>query len=131
MKLQIWRSEKDNMVFLDSTPTGSEEEENLFAHPIDKPTDLNGIILRERMQDMGERIVFADRAFFLTFIWVVFLVCLPFIQMIFSIWNKGLTDPQFVTVVSTTTASVFGFWYLVGRYLFPDSKSKSKKKNTV
>lgn len=125
MNLRIWRSNKKLTLLLDDSPTGREEEENLFANPINKPTDLNSLILHERTQDMGERIFFADRAFFLTFIWVIFLVVLPFVQMIFSIWGKGLSDSQFITVVTTTTTSVFGFWYLVGRYLFPNKKKNS------
>lgn len=125
MHLQIWRSKKKAEVLLDETPSGEEEEIHLFNNPIDRPTDLNEVILRERLQDMGERIIFADRAFLLAFLWVVFLIALPILQMFFSIWGKGLTDIQFSTVITTTTASVFGFWYLVGRYLFPNSGERN------
>jgi hypothetical protein len=124
--LRIWRSKKKPELLLDLTPTGQEEEENLFDTPVNQPTDLNEQILRERVQDMGERIIFADRAFLLALIWVVFLVILPVLQLIFSIWGKGLSDVQFSTVITTTTASVFGFWYLVGRYLFPNNGTSKK-----
>lgn len=125
MKLQIWRHR--NVLLLDNDPSGQEEEQFLFSNTVNHPTDLNSVILQERMQDMGERIIFADRAFLITFIWVIFLILLPLIQMIFSCWGKGLSDSQFITVVTTTTASVFGFWALVGRYLFPD-KNKAPNK---
>lgn len=44
----------------------------------------------------------------------------------YVVLGEGLDDPQFITVVTTTTASVFGFWFLVGRYLFP-SNGKNKE----
>jgi hypothetical protein len=118
VKLQIWRSSK-NQILLDETPSGEEEEQNLFDNIVASPADLNAVICRERMQDMGERILFADRAFLLTLIWVGFLVILPLIQMVLSFWGKGLSDAEFITVVTTTTTAVFGFWFLVGQYLFP------------
>jgi hypothetical protein len=119
LKLHLWRSELRSVVILDESPTGEEEEENLFNHPISKPTDLNQVIFHERIQDMGERKIFADRAFLITLVWVGFLILLPLGQVGISFWGKGLDDAQFITVVTTTTGSVFGFWYLVGRYLFP------------
>lgn len=109
------------IIVLDRTPTGREEEEYLFDNPVEEPSDLNAKLDQaERVQDMGERKKFADRAFAITVLWVLFLIALPFVQMLFSIWGVGLTDSQFVTVVTTTTAAVFGFWLLVGRYLFPN-----------
>ena len=119
MKLRLWRSDRYPVVLLDSSPTGEEEERNLFLNPVNNPTDLNDVMMRERMQDMDERIIFADRAFLIAILWVIFLICLPILQSVLSFWKFGLTDAQFITVITTTTASVFGFWYLVGRYLFP------------
>lgn len=116
-KLKIWRDPPNNSILLDATPTGREEEENLFSQPVDDPRDLNQVVLRERMQNMSERVIYADRAFLVTLIWVIFLVSITLFQMLLSIWGVGLSDAQFVTVVITTTASVFGFWLLVGQYL--------------
>lgn len=110
--LTLWRVRvKKDKLLLDVSPTGEEEEENLFSQGVSDPSDLNGVILKERVQDMSERIFYADRAF---------LVALTFAQMLASIWEHGLSDAQFVTVVTTTTASVFGFWLLVGNYLHRD-----------
>jgi hypothetical protein len=117
--------ESGEIVVLDRTPTGQEEEELLFDNPVEEPADLNDRLDQvERVQDMTERKKFADRAFAITVLWVAFLIILPFVQMFFSIWGMGLTDAQFITVVTTTTAAVFGFWMLVGRYLFPSRNSK-------
>lgn len=121
----IESDETGTLVVLDPTPTGQEEEEFLFETPIHEQTDLNDKLDRaERIQDMSERKKFSDRAFAITVIWVMFLILLPFVQMIFSIWGVGLTDSQFITVVTSTTAAVFGFWMLVGRYLFPDRSNR-------
>jgi hypothetical protein len=117
--LLLWRSDPQRVVVaIDRSPTGDEEQENLFNNPVDEPSDLNSLVVLERRQDMSERLIFADRAFFITMIWVLFLVSLPIVQIGVSFWGKGLTDPQFITVVTTTTAGVFGFWLLVGRYLY-------------
>lgn len=114
------------LVVLDRTPTGEEEEEFLFDNPVEEAVDLNSRLEHaERIQDMGERRKFSDRAFAVTVVWVLFLILLPMLQMVFSIWGVGLSDAQFVTVITTTTGAVFGFWYLVGRYLFPDRNKRN------
>lgn len=121
--LTLWRERvKKDKLLLDFSPTGEEEEANLFNEGVTDPSDLNEVILKERVQDMSERIFYADRAFLVTMVWVVFLVILTFAQMTVSFWDKGLSDAQFITVVTTTTASVFGFWLLVGNYLHRDKK---------
>ena len=121
--LTLWRPRvKKNKLLLDFSPTGEEEEANLFDQGVTDPSDLNDVILKERVQDMSERIFYADRAFLVTLVWVVFLVILTFAQMAVSFWDKGLNDAQFITVVTTTSASVFGFWLLVGNYLHRDKK---------
>lgn len=121
--LTLWRPRvRKDKLLLDFSPTGEEEEANLFDRGVNDPSDLNEVILKERVQDMSERIFYADRAFLVTLVWVVFLVALTFTQTAVSFWDKGLSDAQFITVVTTTTASVFGFWLLVGKYLHRDKK---------
>ena len=116
-KLKLWRNDNTDVVVLDTTPTGEEEDQNLFNNPVSSPTDLNAQILNERRQDMSERLIFADRAFLVTLLWMGFLAALTLIQIIVSFWDSGLSDVQFGAVVTTTSASVFGYWYLVGKYL--------------
>jgi hypothetical protein len=122
LRLSRERTDKQTL-FLDEDPSGREEEFYLFSQAVDDPRDINDVILRERMQDMSERIIFADRAFFVTMIWVWFLVALTLLQVIVSFWERGLSDAQYVTVVTTTTASGFGFWLLVGKYLHRNQNS--------
>lgn len=98
LSLAFPRKARDAVVALDRTPTGKEEEGNLFGdRPVDEPSDPNANLDRaERLQDMGERKKFADNAFDVTYKWVWFLMALPVLQMVFSIWDKGLTDGQFI-----------------------------------
>ena len=118
-RLRIWRDNEQGIVLLDPSPTGGEEEDNLFRSPVYSPEDLNDVILQERLQDMGERVLFADRAFVITGLWVIYLMALPLLQMALSIWHHGLSNEQFIAVVTSTTVSIFGFWVIVARYLFP------------
>ena len=109
---------RDNSVLIDETPT-AEEEEDFFEKAPQSIDDAKAWVdLRGKDQDIGERLLFHDRAFFVSVVWIVFLVLLPFVQMTFSVWGFGLSDAQFIAVVGSTTAAVFGFWLLVGKYLF-------------
>lgn len=69
-------------------------------------------------QDMGERIRYASHAYGITQAWIGFLMVLTIAQMVLQPLKTGLSDTAFITVFTTTTASVFGFWLLVGQYLF-------------
>lgn len=113
--LKLWREKPNNGLYLDTTPTGGEEERFLYGQEVEDPRDLNAVVILERIQDMDERKLYADRAFAITLVWVFFLVGITVAQFFKGVF--GLSDAQFVTVVTTTTASVFGFMFLVGRYL--------------
>jgi hypothetical protein len=69
-------------------------------------------------QDMGERIRYASNAYGITQAWIVFLMVMTVAQLCLKPIGLGLTDAAFITVFTTTTASIFGFWLLVGNYLF-------------
>lgn len=77
-------------------------------------------INRQFRQDMLERRRYAKKAFELTRCWTIFLIAISFAQLGFSIFDKGLNELEFVTLVTTTTGSVLGVWFLVGKYLFED-----------
>lgn len=67
---------------------------------------------------MGYRKQYAEHAYRITEAWVGFLILISIGQFVCKPIGLGLGTTEFVTVVTTTTASVFGFWLLVGRYLF-------------
>lgn len=66
---------------------------------------------------MGERIRYANHAYGVTQAWIGFLIVLTIAQLALKPSSLGLSDTAFITVFTTTTASVFGFWLLVGNYL--------------
>lgn len=69
-------------------------------------------------QDMSERIRYADHAYGITQAWIGFLIVITIMQFCLKPMEMGLSHAAFITVFTTTTASIFGFWHLVGRYLF-------------
>jgi hypothetical protein len=77
-------------------------------------------------QDIAERKKYADFAKDLTSRWVWSILILTAAQMVLRCWDRGLKEAEFIAFLTTTTASVFGFWWLVGRYLFkgPDKPEK-------
>lgn len=101
-----------------------EKEEKALTHK----DRHNALLLTQFQQDIRERRKYAIIAYKLTENWVCFLITITFAQLVARCFGMGLHSEEFIAVVTTTTASVFGFWWLVGRYLFkgPD-KEKSKK----
>ena len=75
---------------------------------------------------MGERKRYADNAYGITQAWIGFLIVVTIAQFSLKPIGLGLSEAAFITVFTTTTASIFGFWVLVGRYLFqPRNGTKS------
>lgn len=73
---------------------------------------------------MGERKRYADNAYGITQTWIGFLIVITIAQFSLKPLDMGLSDAAFITVFTTTTASIFGFWLLVGQYLFRSQKAK-------
>lgn len=117
----IWASklapDPDDEITLDKNPD-PEREALRFETPEQREKHLRNIDLE---QDIKERRKFADRSFKLTCLWVGFIVLSTIAQFILNAIGRGLPGPDFIALITTTSATVFGFWLLVGRYLFPAS----------
>ena len=88
--LRILRPKGDPSIVLDRSPSGMEEQDNLFDSTVSSPSDLNSTIKRqEHQQNMSERIFFADRAFLITFVWVMFLFFVVTFQLILAIFHNS------------------------------------------
>lgn len=74
---------------------------------------------------MKERIRYANNAYGITQAWIGFLIVITIMQFSLKPLGMGLSDAAFITVFTTTTASIFGFWLLVGRYLFNSRNHKN------
>ena len=95
--------------------SGTAEKEETFGDPEHHAKVLTN---RQFLQDMAERKKYAVAAFKLTHLWVWFLIGSTAVQMALSLIDKGLSEAMFITLLTTTTASVLGVWALVGNYLF-------------
>jgi hypothetical protein len=102
---------------LDKDPN-PEKEAKEFEGPEEEAKHLRSA---DYEQDISERRKFATRSFILTCVWLGFVVVSTIAQFTLNAVGHGLDTYQFITLITTTTASVFGFWLLVGRYLFPSS----------
>ena len=101
-------------VEVDPTPTPGEETE-FFRNELERAAKIAN---DSTHQDMGERKRYADNAYGITQAWIGFLIVLTISQFSLKPIGMGLSDAAFITVFTTTTASIFGFWLLVGNYLF-------------
>lgn len=117
MKKEAMGTTEQEPLKLDDTPTGKEEEKELFSREHLETLSFE--------QDIKERKKFADRAYTITKIWVGFLVLLTGLQFFLKKAQFVLSEIEFNVVFSTTTASVLAFWYLVGKYLF-NTRDKSE-----
>lgn len=108
-------SDKDVVIVdVDRTPT-AEEETEIFRNEREREAKIKN---DSDLQDMGERIRYASNAYGITQAWIGFLIVLTIAQMALKPIGLGLETAAFITVFTTTTASIFGFWLLVGQYLF-------------
>jgi len=101
-----------------------DKEEQFFAK-LDQ-TDHEKKKLRNRRleQDNRQSEEYASRAYKFARIWVIFIPLLIIFQFIGRSFHYGLEKEEFIVVVGSLTTSIFGFWYLVGRHLFPFGKEK-------
>lgn len=104
----------DEVVVLDRSPSGTEEFD-FFSSEEERAKRLRN---DSDLQDMKERIRYANNAYGITQAWVGFLIVITISQFSLKPLNMGLGTTEFVTVITTTTVSILGFWLLVGQYLF-------------
>ncbi len=106
-------------VDLEKAPTPEEEREEFKTDDERKAEEVIALKLKNNQfkDDMAARRKYAGRAYTVTLFWLFSLILFVLLQYIKPCgWQ--LTEVEFVTVVTTTTASVFGFWMLVLNYLF-------------
>ena len=102
---------------LSPNPTGEAERQNVFKSEQERQRELANLSLA---QDIEERKKYAVRSYRITKVWVWFLIAMSAAQLAARVWQgRGLETAEFIAVITTTTGSVFGYWWLVERYLFP------------
>jgi cytosine/uracil/thiamine/allantoin permease len=101
------------IVEFDTAPTGERE-----AAEFSTEEERQRLRIRSLAQYIRERRRYAIAAYRVTRSWVCFLITISVLQLGARMFGRGLETAEFIAVVTSTTASVFGFWWLVGRYLF-------------
>jgi len=116
VSLPISANEDSDTVEVSRDPDSKSEQKEVES--------LRGETLKNNSyeQDMIERKRYADKAYSITQSWIGFLIVITIFQAIVKPMKMGLSEKEFITVFTTTTASVFGYWLLVGQYLFPRQK---------
>lgn len=103
------------LIVIDPNPTPLEE-----ARDFDDPAKHWERLKAEDYQgDIDEKKKFAWHAYRLAWTWLGFLIVLTWLQAVPD-WFKFELDEWAFRILSTSvTAAVFGFAYLIGKYLFP------------
>lgn len=125
-----WLSKKEssraNNWLIDESPEGYEED-YLFRNPDLLTSSKDTRDLLENMDyhgDIASKKSFKCFAYCVGGVWAALLVYVVFGQGYAG--GFQLEKEEFIAIVSTTTASVFGFAYIVGRYLFGSKAYQSK-----
>ena len=104
-----------DLIRIDPDPTPQEEADQDFEDP---ERTRRRLANRQLAQDIEERQRFSRYAYRITIGWIAFLFLLTAAELTAGFFGGGLASEEFIALVTTTTASVFGFWWLVGKYLF-------------
>ncbi len=130
-KASLGTNEEPTTLQLDTTPTGMEEEA-AFSEPgildpriwVDPDVRLKLLSNADFANDIKEKRRFAKFAYRVAAIWAFFLIIVIWLQAVPDWFGFVLPDLAFSLVVGSLTLSIFGFAYLVGKYLFPEGGSK-------
>lgn len=112
---------------LDKSPTALEEF-NAFDEPtiyepaewLDPEVRAKHLKNADHRNDILEKQRFAKHAYRLNQVWIGFLIGITFLQGT-RILRFNLDEWGFRIIFVSTTATVFGFALLVGKYLFPSN----------
>lgn len=83
---------------------------------------------REHGQILDHRDRFAEISYGIMRAWVAFIIILTTAQFALKPFRIGLSEAEFMAVVTSTTAAVFGFGLLVGNFLFPKGGSGVRRR---
>ena len=103
------------IIIVPPNPTPSEEYRD-FDGPEKRRRELQN---QDLAGDIAEKKKFAWHAYKLAWTWLVFLIVLTWLQAVPDWFQFELDQWAFRILSTSVTAAVFGFTYLIGKYLFP------------
>ena len=92
-----------------------------FDNPEKRAADLRN---KDYEGDIDEKRAFARHAYRLAWTWLGFLIVVTWLQAVPDWFGFQLDEWAFRLIFTSVTAAVFGFAYLVGKYLFPAAGMK-------
>lgn len=108
---------------LDDTPTGDEEFRDWNDQPLVSGENWDADAARIRIDRIARALAIGWSLFL---VWVILAQGYDTDHLIFWLWpiqgSFNLETSEFIAVVTTTTASVFGFLIIVARDLFSGTK---------
>ncbi len=127
MKKPLWGFDPgppDDDEFIDADRNPSPEKE---ARDLRNPEEIESSKLdnQEKKDNLKARADYAEKAYRLVWTWTSCVMIITLVQFIAKSSGNALHHSSFIALVVSTSGLMFGFWALVGRYLFPQSpKSK-------
>ena len=110
-------NEDDQSALIEIDPNPSPEEEyDDFDDPAKRLAKLQA---DDFEGDIEEKKKFAWHAYRLAWTWLTFLIVVTWLQAVPDWFSFKLDDWAFRILFTSITAAVFGFAYLIGKYLFP------------
>lgn len=113
-KFVVPKLPKGEMAKVEMDYFSSTDKEYLFFNQQDPDIIAKEIKNKSDAQNIKERKKYAGHSFYLVCGWAVFLALITTCQ----VFIYGLSDSAFSAVFGTATITVFGYWTLVGKYLF-------------
>lgn len=130
-----WRKKRasSDTWLLDETPTAEEEFQH-FGMPellLDTKNTRDYLENLDYSRDIRQKKHFARFSYCVAVPWFLLLVCSVVAQGYDGGWQ--LEVPEFVALVTTTTGSIFGFAYVLGRFLYGSKgyRSETSSKDSV
>lgn len=113
-------AETNRLIKIDPNPTPAEE----YADFNDPEAHRKKLRNDDLAGDIQEKKKFAWHAYRLAWTWLAFLILVTWLQAVPDWFRFELDDWAFRILFTSVTAAVFGFAYLIGKYLFPSSGRK-------
>lgn len=106
-----------DLIEIDRNPTPAEEYADF-----DDPAAMRARLRNEDLEgDIKGKEKFAWHAYRLAWTWLGFLVIVTWLQAVPDWFSFELDEWAFRILFTSVTAAIFGFAYLIGKYLFPSS----------
>jgi hypothetical protein len=86
------------------------------------PSEMDKLNIHDKRRDIAFKRKYFSLTQNITGRWACFIIIAVTAQIILNAFGKGLSDAAFIALITTTTTTLLGFWYLIGRYLFPQGK---------